>query len=465
MHLHLSTWPKRLLARPWLLVFVPINAATSGFGVALPLLILLRFHGDLLDVALAAVLFNVAVIFASIAWGHLADRYPDRRLFLLVNFLGFGIIYAVLGAFPGLLLLLLLYGVIGLLSPSGTSASNLLILEQFTEAERATAFASFQEMSIFGAIAGVLIGFFWLLAGGGLTPLLFVFAALSLTAGVLAYFGVRDSPRPAEARQIARHPAALVSRLRHSVAFRQFIPFFPHRPTLGPAPLRRLGRWMREEVRHELPLILAAGFLFNFASNLYNTSYTPYLESIGIASAAIFLVNCSNNVAQALAFPASGALATREGNGPLVHQATYVRSVGYLATVAFTLVPLSVAAAFDANAIVFGVLGGAIALYSTASSLLLFRSLKARQAGRIIGLNSALGGVAAVTGALASGLLSTFGSYRLTFLVAGLTLLVSLPLWTLAEVAYDRRSRGVAVARVVPVAPRAPTPVAIAKAD
>jgi hypothetical protein len=34
MERKLRTWPTRLLARPWLAAFVPINAATSGFGVA-----------------------------------------------------------------------------------------------------------------------------------------------------------------------------------------------------------------------------------------------------------------------------------------------------------------------------------------------------------------------------------------------------------------------------------------------
>ncbi|MHB8352259.1 MAG: MFS transporter, partial [Thermoplasmata archaeon] len=163
---HLSTWPGRILARPWLLLFVPVNAATSGFGVMLPLLILLRLHGTLLDVALAATLFNGAVIIASILWGYLSDRWPDRRLFLFVNFAGYAVIFAVLGAFPSLPLLLLLYTLVGLIAPAGASASNLLILERFSESERAGGFASFQEMSILGAIGGVIVGYLWLLEGG-----------------------------------------------------------------------------------------------------------------------------------------------------------------------------------------------------------------------------------------------------------------------------------------------------------
>jgi MFS family permease len=455
-----STWPRSLLARPWLLAFVPINAATSGFGVTLPLLILLRLHGSLLDVALAAVLFNVAVILASVLWGYLSDRYTNRRLFLVVNFGGFAVIYAILGFFPYLPLLFVLYTVVGLLAPAGASASNLLILEQFSESERANAYASFQEMSILGAIAGVLVGYFWLLSGGALAPLLFVFAFLAAISVLAVSAGIRPSANPLRTAHVAMHAESLVSRLRHSVSLRAMVPFFPIRPGWTRGAMGRLRTWVVVEMRHELPLIMGASFLFNFAANLYYTSYIPYLASVGLASAAIFLVTCSTTVAQALAFPISGALATREGSGRLVNQSTYSRSVGYLATAFFTFIPMAVATALGVNLAVFALLGAAIALYSTASTLLLFRGLAGRDAGTLLGVNSALGGAAAVLGALLSGLLSFYGSYRLTFLVAAGALLVSLPLWSAAEVAYGKRA-GTAVARVSaatrPAGPPQPT--------
>lgn len=407
----------------------------------LPLLILLRLHGSLLDVALAAVLYNSSVILASIVWGHLSDRSPNRRLFLAVNFTGFAVLYAVLGAVPSLPLLFVLYTVIGCLAPAGTSASNLLILEQFPEVERSSAFASFQEMSILGAIGGLFIGYFWLLAGGALAPLLYAFGALAAVSVAAVVWGIEPSPVALTTGHVAHHSASLVSRLRHFDAFRSFVPFFPLRPSIARSGLRRFRAWVVVELHHELPLIIAAGFLFNFAANLFNTSYTPYLESVGVASAGIFLINSSNNLAQGALFPVSGALANREGSDRLVRQATYVRSLGYLAVAGFTFVPMFAAGAFGANAITFGILGGAIALYSTASSLILFRGLRGRDAGTILGVNSAFGGVAAVVGALLSGVLSFYGSYRLTFLVAAGALLVSLPLWSAAQVAYANRRR------------------------
>jgi MFS family permease len=439
MVLSLRTWPRRLIARPWLLGFVPINAATSGFGVVLPLLILIVLHGSWTDVAVAATLFNAAVILSSVAWGSLSDRYPLRRLFLVINFGGYALLYLSLAEVHSLVALYAIYTVIGLIAPAGASASNLLILEKFTEAERATAYASFQEMSILGSVLGLLIGYFWTLANDALLSLLYVLAGLAAVSAVAIWYGVHDPVRSFTTAQVAKHPESLFSRIRVSPSFRIAIPFFPHRPSLRSGAIQRFRTWARGELHHDLPLVFAATFLFSLSANLYNISYTPYLVSAGLAASAIFLVNFSNNFVQMLVFPLSGGMVTRFGSDRLVQRATYGRALGYLATAGFTFFLVARRGVFEENVIVFGVLGGAIAVYSTASSLMLFRGLEGHDAGSLLGVNSALGGVAAVTGAGLAAVLAAFGSFRLVFLVSAAALLASLPIWTAASVAYGRR--------------------------
>jgi len=449
------TWSGRLLARPWLAAFVPINAATSGFAVVLPLLILISLHGTWTQVAVAATLFNTAVILSSVVWGHLSDTYPYRRLFLVLNYTVFAALYAVLAGVGSVYLLYALYTLLGVVSPAGVSASNLLILEKFGEAERPTAFASFQEMSMIGSLVGLLIGYFWTVSDDALRSLLFVLAALAAVSAVLFWFGIRDAPRRLTTGQVARHPESLFSRLMPHPSWRNPVPFFPARPPWRPQPVARFRAWAREELRHELPLILLASFLFNLSANLFNISYTPYLYEAGLAASSIFLVNLANNFVQTLVFPTTGGLSNRVGIDRLVGRATYVRSIGYLATAGFAFVALAHGLALGANALVYGVLGGAIAVYTTASSLMLFRGLAHRDPGRLLGVNSALGGVAAVAGAGLSGILALVGSFRVVFLVAAGLLLVSLPLWAAASLAYNRRHRA-------SEAPPAPAPPAAA---
>ncbi len=460
MAIALRTWPARLVARPWLLAFVPVNAATAGFGVLLPLLILIPLHGNWADVATAATVYNSAVILSAVGWGHLADRSPARRSFLLVTYAGYAVLYLLLTHIDSLPLLYLVYGAIGAISPAAANASNLLILERFGNGERATAFASFQEMSIIGSVLGLVIGFLWTSAGIALVAMIYVLAGLALASALAFWWGVREAPAPVHARTVAKHPESLASRLRTTFPYRIPVPFFPRPPRLRPGAIARFRLWAKEELHHELPLLMGAMFLFNLASNLYNISYTPFLYSLGIGAASIFLVNIANNFAQTLLYPVSGAWSVRFGPDRLVRLSSYVRSLGYLATAGFTFVLLVAPQAFFANFVVFGILGGAIAIYTTASTLILFRGLERRDAGGILGINSALGGAAAVLGAALSGVLAVFGSYRLVFLVAAGALLVSVPLWAAASVAYERRMRSCAAeATVASVAPR-PRPTA-----
>ena len=442
MALSLRTWPSRLLARPWLLAFVPINAATSGFGVVLPLLILIPLHGTWADVAVAATLYNSAVILMSVVWGRLSDKYPVRRTFLVINFAGYGALYVLLSGAHSIVYLYLLYAIIGAVAPAGASASNLLILEKFSDVERPNAYASYQEMCMFGSLIGLLIGYFWTLASAALLTLLIVLAALAFASAVAIWFGIREAPRKLEHAHVARHPESLLSRLREFTTYRISIPFIPASPSFRRGAWHRFRKWARAELHHELPLIMFASFLFNLSANLYNISYTPFLYSAGLAASAIFLVNLSNNIAATLIFPFTGFLSTRMGPDRLVQRATYLRSVGYLATAGFTFIAFSRQGAFESNIVVYGIIGAAIAVYTTASTLILFRAIVGRDAGSLIGINNALGGVAAVGGAALSGVLALFGSFRLVFLVSSGLLLVSLPLWTAASVAYTRRRFG-----------------------
>jgi MFS family permease len=435
----LRGWSGRLLARPWLLAFVPINAATAGFGVVLPLLILIPLHGTWAEVAIAATLYNATVTLSSVAWGHLSDTYPRRRLFLVANYVAFAGLYAVLSGVRSVYALYAIYAVLGAVAPAGVSASNLLILEKFGEGERAVAYASFQEMSMIGSILGLLLGYAWTVSDDGLRTLLFALAALAVASAVALWFGIREAAVPLTTAHVARHVESLLSRLRPHPATGSPVPFFPHRPAWRPRPLARLRAWAKEELRHELPLVLIATFLFNLSSNLFNISYTPYLYAAGLAASSIFLVNLANNFAQTLVYPLTGGLANRFGPDRLVGRATYLRCLGYLATAGFTFAMFARAGALDANLLGYSVLGVAVAVYTTASTLMLFRALHRRNPGRILGVNSALGGVAAVAGAGLSAVLALVGSFRLVFLVASGILLVSVPLWAAASLAYERR--------------------------
>jgi predicted MFS family arabinose efflux permease len=67
-------------------------------------------------------------------------------------------------------------------------------------------------------------------------------------------------------------------------------------------------------------------------------------------------------------------------------------------------------------------IGAAFAFYNTSSSVLLFRSLAAGKQGELLGIYSALTGIAAFVGAIISGYLSYHFGYGATFIIAILLL-------------------------------------------
>ncbi len=430
-----------IVARPWLLVFLPVNAAASSFSVALPLLILFTFHGNILEVALASTLYNFAVIPASLIWGFVCDRLGVRSPLLLLNYVSFAVLFLVLAARPSLPTLLAAYMAFGFVAPSSAAASNLLILERFSPEERPSAYASFSELSMIGNVLGVLLGFVWLVsspAGEGIIDILYISTAAALTSAVGVALFIRDPPvhHPRATRAtLARHPESLDARLR------LYFPFFPKLPTLG--SFRRIVRWLEEEATHEVPLMLAAGFFFGLGSSIFNTSYAPYMVSVSVAASGIFLVNLSNSAAQALVLPFTGR-ACEGGKSPSVVQlASWGRVVSYASVFGLALLP---AALFDRNAVLginilaYGIIGVTYAFYSTSSSLLLFRSLEGRSAGSLLGANSALGGLAAVLGAAASGVASHELGYDVTFALSAALVAVAVPAWLLAVRSFQRRT-------------------------
>lgn len=425
-----------IVARPWLLVFLPVNAASSAFSVALPLLLLITLHAGILQVALATTFYNAAVIPGSLFWGIVCDRLKVRAPLLLVNYVAFAGVFVLLATFPSVAVLLVVYSLFGLVAPSSAAASNLLILERFEPHERPDAYASFSELSILGSVLGILVGFLWTLStsSGGLLSLLYVTTVLSLISAAGVVLFVRDAPVRHSRAHLAQHAYSLVSRLAHHLVY------FPRAPDRQ--FFRKAGHWLRQEATHEIPLMLAAGFLFNLATNLFNTSYTPYLTFVGLGSASIFLVNLANNGAQAIVLPFSGRASAGNRSERVVQLATWSRVVGYALVGAFSFLALLRSAALGPNLAACALIGIGFAFYGTASSLLLFRSLAGRSAGSLLGANSALGGLAAVLGAATSGVISQNFGYTATFLAAAVSMGCAVPVWVLSTRAFHARHVG-----------------------
>jgi MFS family permease len=427
-----------ILAKRWLLLFLPVNASLAGFTVILPLLVLFTYHADIIAVSLAMTFYSLFLIPGAVIWGHVCDRTGSRVPLLLLNYVGVAAIFLSMTFVRGLNELLVFYSLFGLIAPASAAPSNLLVMEHFSPSDRPAAFASFSEVSMVGSVIGVLVGFVWVTtASDNLLGFLYLTALMALISAVMLIFMVPERREHLNRTNIAHQPESLVSRLHR-------YPFFlhPHLPTMN--GFERAGRWFREEATHEVPLILAAAFLFNFSTNMFNTSYTPYMETMGLGASGIFLVNLANNGCQMFCLPFTARASEGVGAERSVIISTWARVSGYVGVMVMALFPLTLwwshEAILGANLAMYGLLGVAVAFYGTASSLLLFRSLEGRNKGTYIGFNSALGGLAAVVGSAISGLVTYKLGYAPTFALSMVFMALAVPVWMMAGRAMRKKN-------------------------
>jgi MFS family permease len=425
-----------ILAKPWLLLFLPVNAALAGFTVILPLIILYTYNSNVVAVALAQTLYGIFLIPGSIIWGHVCDRMKSRVALLLFNYLVIAGVFLSIAEVRGLNELLFIYSVFGLLAPAGAAPSSLLIMEHFSPSDRPAAFASFSEVNMIGSCVGILIGFFWIsYASADLPGFLVIAAILAVASAVLLVILAPERRERLEGKHLIHHAEGLVSRMHLHYLF---FPRLPSRRSFSGA-----WKWFKQEAKHEVPLILGAAFLFNFSTNLFNTSYTPYMEVLGLGAGGIFLVNLSNYVGQVFSLPLSARTSEGAGAGRTVVGSTWTRVVGYGGVMLMSLFPVAIweahGAGMGANLAFYGLLGIAVAFYGTSSSLLLFRSLEGRNKGTYLGFNSALGGLAAVLGSAFSGVITITLGFSATFFIAMLAMASAVPIWMLATRAMERK--------------------------
>ena len=98
----------------------------------------------------------------------------------------------------------------------------------------------------------------------------------------------------------------------------------------------------------------------------------------------------------------------------------WLRTAGIFAALATVLLMLYNSTLMIASIVSIAVIGTSFAFFNTSSSVLLFRTLPHGKQGELLGIYSALTGIAAFAGAIMSGYLSYNLGYALTFVAAAL---------------------------------------------
>ena len=392
----------------WLWIFVPINAAMGGFSTLLPLYVI-DIGGTVIDVGAIVSAYSLALIPSSILWGLAIDKKEKRKPFITYSYLGITILLGAGFFLADIATLLLLYVCYAAISTAASPAVSVLLIESSPKKKLSMAFAKYSSLTLLGTALGTIPGTFWTVY----LPLRAYFLLCAVFSGISVVLAVRYLPEPElplERKVVALTQDSFVTKLRTVTMIFITIPSFED--------IRSFWRMMRNVFSRYLPLLYFSFFLFYTALNLFFTSYTPFLKSRQVNDAGVFVVFSTLYIFQAAIYPITARACNRYGEDRVAVSAVWLRMTGFLAALATVLFMFRGSKLTMMSMMAIALIGAGFAFYNTSSSVLLFRSLAAGKQGELLGIYSALTGIAAFLGAIISGYLSFQFGYGVTFIIA-----------------------------------------------
>jgi MFS family permease len=396
----------------WVGSVLPFNIALGPVSTLIQLLIL-NFNGTVVEVGLAVALFNAVSIPSALFWGLVTDRFHRRRPLILISFVVTSLIlvcflFARTGYWVSFL-----YALFSFATTASTTPLNLLVMETEQKHKWASAFAKFSMVSSAGQTLGLLLGIVWAFY----VPLEYLVVPLaisSLISAGLAAFLIKEPEIVFERRVLVMNKKTLFYRLRHSPYIFLKVP--------SRNDFKRILKSLQNELTRHTPMLYFAIFSFFLSAGIFNTSLVPALDANGISGLLIFSVITLGMIVQIVSFRFAGPYTERKSPvksaiGGLLLRAVAYSMLGvfaYFLTGRWFLLPV----------LIFYPLASGVAysIYYTASNTMVFNTLSPRHNGSVLGVYSALVGVATMAGSFMSGFLSFYFGFYVTFLISGAAL-------------------------------------------
>ena len=405
--------------------------ADGGASTLIPLFLSATLGGSVSNVGVLSAATSSASVPSSIAWSELSDRIERRKMFILIDYFGAGLLFLLMGlatTFEQFLGLNILFGIVAAASVSmGT-----VIITETVEAKRWTkAIGTYTEFGGVGWIIGLLLCGLWLEAGIRLFPamdslrvLFFILAAVTFIAGFIALRLVPDpKPKPFAPHHVDKlvvFQGRIIERARH-------LPLWMYRRKYHEAmhEIRSAGATVPRPLKF---YFLAVLLLFSG----FTTVYTPFpiflRNEMGAGWLEIFLLYIVSAVTSAFMYSRAGDIIQRLGERKTLIKVNLVRIFLFSS---FGVISLVVAGGIRPDhtllfAALFGLqaaIGFFWAFVSVASTALVSKCAPPGSKGESLGLFNAIIAVGGISGALIGGEVANYLGYGAAFF-AGVALVV-----------------------------------------
>ena len=401
----------------WLYSVFPVSVATGPLGTMVQLY-LIYLNGQALGTiygGLAAAIFNGISIPAALFWGFATDRLHKRKALIALSYALMAVALVSFFFDRTTAGTISRYSVVSFVSVASATPLNLLIMETEHKSRWAGAFAKLSMVSSVGNVAGLLLSTVWAdVFPDGLVLLFVPMGALAVASSALSLATIAEPAFVLERETVALRKPSFISRLRANPVFFIGVP--------SGADFRRGFRGLRSNLTSFVPLFYISTILFYLSSGLFNTSFVPAMHYFSMPDQEVFAVILAGMVVQTLAFQAAGSFIGKRSLVASSVQGLLLRGWSYLAIGAAAL--LLPGLLFVVPALFFYPLAGGIAfaIYYTSANTMMFNTVQGKRAGVALGVYSAVVGIAAMSGSLASGFISVYLGYYTTFVAAGVLL-------------------------------------------
>jgi len=179
----------------WLLGFFLHEMAFGLLSIFLPLYVISAVvSGTLVDVGIMIALATFLAIPFSFFWGYLCDKTGRYKAFVLLSFSLIGVLLYFFSSTTDIALLIILYSTIAVVHVAHEAPKNVLIAESYSRHDWERSFASYELLTEFGWLIGILIGFFTALYGFSGSTILLLCSLLNIVAFFASAIFVADPP-------------------------------------------------------------------------------------------------------------------------------------------------------------------------------------------------------------------------------------------------------------------------------
>ncbi|MDP8023116.1 MAG: MFS transporter [Nitrososphaeria archaeon] len=397
----------------WFNFLIPYYAAQEIVVNIVPLYIL-YLGGNVIEVGYALALYNIVPIFTSILSGRLSDVTGMRRnlitISLGITLIAFLIMYFV-KTIAGVIIATTLFSF-------GFSFAIPVIGLLLTETLPKNMWGQGNSWSFMFMLTGYIAGMIPTIIVSIKFPIfygLYIIIMYLMLAFLFNYLYVKDPPIAFERRSEVRN-------------FNLFL----HRILKWPAMTLRAPRLsdfkilksMKSSVALQLPVIIAASSMFFLATNLFFTSYSPYLVYNKIPYWMVLTVSTYILIVNSIGMLPKIRQRAQKADVAFIVDMLLIRVIGAISASVVASYVYGMGS-FYITFLIFTILGLAYTPIYVGLSSLLYYNLPTINQGATLGVYSSFVNLSLFLGSLFSGYISYYGGYSFTFFVAGLFFMFS----------------------------------------